>query len=606
MLSKQSIVTLPGGVFVAVMMVALLSIASFAAGHDDLVTDPPIAGPSAAETGVWRTKTQSMFDPVERTLVRRMYTVWDPMPSRDLDFVWLPVSVHNDKEGEINGVGRLVWRLKGKPAYERSSIFAEYRGAMKNGRAEGPGSYFDATGIAYRGEWKNGLMEGFGTLTLPGGDEYSGDMRAGKANGAGRYVDVTGEVFEGHFADGVRDGAGTTTLPNASTYRSKWVQGKETEDSRAVRVAQSNGQLAQGGVDDVRIGISIDKTKARDGDLAYAASSAGPKLMIQPDNKRLMSMWKGTGEIELLGDEEGGQEYGVLSKARGQLVPLTLVFEVQNRSAAPISVAGAYLAVDSSVTDLEPAIQLNRGLDACSIHDAQYQPTFRAENFGWGSAAHATMHFAFANPNVSGIPRTLDVTKSLGDIVQMVEVDLEPELRAAGVNIGTLKARSEQGFICKPGSPTACLSQIRATGVFGSIASQVGLRETGIFVSAAGTFDYTWKDSKGVEQNRSSPYNIALPLGHIHIEPECGEGGEREVIAAKPLQFRLDQTSYRLPISFQRSLPAATTSRFTVTVNAAKSSLHDFSVVLQLADGREISSRPINLIYYVPSWFPAT
>jgi hypothetical protein len=606
MLVKQSIITIPGSAFVVGMMVSLLSAASFGAGHDDRIVDPPIAGPSTAETGAWRTKTQSMFDPVERTVVRRMYTVWDPMPSRDLDFVWLPISVHDDQEGEVNGEGCLVWRLKGKPAYERSSIFAEYRGATKNGRAEGLGSYYDVTGISYRGEWKNGLMEGFGTLTLPGGDEYIGDMRAGKANGAGRYVDITGEIFEGHFVDGRRDGTGTTTLPNTSSYRSKWVQGHETEDSRAVRVAQSNGQLAQGGADDVRIGVGIDKTKARDGDLVYAASSAGSKLMIQPNNTRLMSMWKGNGEIQLLDPEEGGQEYGVFSKSHGEILPLTLVFEVQNRSAAPISVAGAYLAVDSSVTDLEPAIQLNRGLDSCSLHTAQYRSTFKAENFGWGPAEHAAMHFAFTNPNVSGIPRTLDVTKTLGNIIQMVDVDLEPELRTAGVNITTLKAQSEKGFICKTGSPTACLAQIRTSGVFGSIASQIGLRDTSIFVSAAGTLDYTWKDIKGVEQRRSSPYNIALPLGHIHIEAECGEGGEREVIAQKPLQFRLDQSGYRLPISFQRTVPAAQTSRFAVTVNAAKSSLHDFSVVLQLADGREISSRSINLIYFVPSWFPTT
>jgi hypothetical protein len=603
MLLKQSIVIVPGGVVATVIMAALLSVAGFAASHDDSVLDRQIAGPSTAETGAWRTKTQSMFDPVERTLIRRMYTVWDPMPARDLDFAWIPVSVHDDKEGKINGVGRLVWRLKGKPAYERASIFAEYRGAMQDGRAEGQGSYVDATGIAYQGEWKNGLMEGFGTLTLPGGDEYVGDMRAGKANGAGRYVDITGEIFEGHFVDGQRDGTGTTTLPNANTYRSTWMLGTETEDSRAVRIAQANRQLAQGDTADVRIGISIDKTKARDGDLVYAASSAGSRLMIQPDNKRLMSMWKGNGEIELLDDEETGQEYGVFSMSRGQILPLILVFEVQNRSAAPISVAGTYLAVDSSVTDLEPAIQLSRGLSICTIHSAEYQPTFTAENFGWGAATHAAMHFAFANPNVNGVPQTLNVTKGLGDIVQTLEINLEPELRAAGVNIGTLKARSDEGFRCKSASPATCLAQIRATGVFGTIASQVGLRETGIFVGAAGTLDYTWKDSKGVEQRRSSPYNIALPLGHIHLEAECEGGGEREVIAQNPLQFRLDQSGYRLPISFQRTVPPGQTSRFTVPVKAAKSSQHDFNVVLQLADGREISSRPIDLIYYVPSWF---
>jgi hypothetical protein len=603
MRAKQSITTV-GTAFVAVILASLPT--SFGAAHDDRIVDRPIAGPFTTEAGMWRTKTQSMFDPVERTVVRRMYTVWDPVPSQNLDFVWLPVSMHDDHEGEINGEGRLVWRFKGRPAYERSSIFAEYGGTMKNGRAEGLGSYYDLSGISYQGEWRNGLMEGFGTLRLPGGDEYIGDMRVGKANGAGRYVDITGEIFEGQFVDGMRDGIGTTTLPNTNRYRSKWVLGHETEDSRAVRVAESNGQVAQAGPDDIRIGVGIDKTKARDGDLIYAASSAGSKLMIQPDSRRLMSMWKGNGEIQLLDAEEGGEEYGVFSKSRGEILPLTLVFEVQNRSAAPISVAGAYLAVDSSITDLEPAIQLNRSLGSCSLHSAQYQSTFKVENFGWGSAEHAAMHFAFTNPNVRGVPRTLDVTKSLGNIVQMAEVDLEPELRAAGVNVATLKARSEQGFICKSGSPTNCLAQIRTTGVFGSIGPQIGLKETGLFVTAAGTLDYTWKDINGVEQRRSSPYNIALPLGHIHIEAECGEGGEREVIAQRPLPFRLDQSGYRLPVSFQRTIPAGRTSRFTVSLIAAKSSQHAFSVVLQLADGREISSRPIDLIYFVPSWFPGT
>jgi hypothetical protein len=598
----KSACTLASVALIGLTLTGWLSVASFGASRDDAVTDPEIAGPAAAETGVWRTKTQSVFDPSERTLVRRMYMVWDPAPSRDLDFVWIPNSFRDDTEGKVNGIGHMIWRLKGKPAYDRASIFAEYRGAMKDGRAEGQGRYFDATGISYKGEWQNGSMDGFGTLMLPGGDEYIGQMRAGKANGTGRYVDVTGEIFEGHFVDGLRDGFGTTTLPNANSYRSKWVQGKETEDSRLLRLAQA-GPQTPGLSDDVRIGITVDRTKARDGDLVYAASSNGPKLMIQPDNKRLMEMWKGGGEIQLLDDEEGGDEYGVFSFSKGELLPLTLVFEVQNRSGKPIAVSGAYLAVEASVSDLQPAIQLNRDLGQCG--SAEYQPTFKAENFGWGAAQRAAMHFAFTNPNINGRPKTLNVAKSLGNIVQAVDINLEAELHAAGVNTGGLKANSESGFTCTAKSPAVCLQQIKATGIFGSIAPQIGLKDTSIFVSAAGTLDYTWQDSKGAAQTASSPYNVRLPLGHIKIEAECGEGGEHDVIAAKPLAFKLDQSGYRLPVSFQRSVPAGQTSRFTVTVNATKSSQHDFTVVLQLADGREISSRPINLLYYLPSWFRA-
>jgi hypothetical protein len=38
-------------------------------------------------------------------------------------------------------------------------------------------------------------------------------------------------------------------------------------------------------------------------------------------------------------------------------------------------------------------------------------------------------------------------------------------------------------------------------------------------------------------------------------------------------------------------------------VEALKSSDHTFKVVLQLNNGREVASRPIDLLYYRPSWF---
>ena len=220
-------------------------------------SDPKIAGRLSAETGAWRTKTQQVFDPVERTLIRRLYTVWDPEPSRDLDFVWVPDTLADDSEGAVNGQGRLIWRIKGKPAYDPASVFAEFRGSMKDGRADGRGRYFDRSGLAYEGEWKNGVMDGHGRLRLPNADEYAGQFRAGKANGTGRYVDVTGEIFEGPFVNGLRDGRGTTRLPNGPSYRSSWVAGEETEGSRAVRLSQVGAQRMPGGSDDVRVAVEL-------------------------------------------------------------------------------------------------------------------------------------------------------------------------------------------------------------------------------------------------------------------------------------------------------------------------------------------------------------
>src|SRR5262249_60902492 len=97
------------------------------------------------------------------------------------------------------------------------------------------------------------------------------------------------------------------------------------------------------------------------------------------------------------------------------------------------------------------------------------------------------MRFAFANPNVSG-PSRANVTKRVGAIARTANVDVEPELRTAGVNTATLASRSKSGFVCSGVSREACLQQIKASGVFGTISSQVGLKGgIGIYVSLNGT-----------------------------------------------------------------------------------------------------------------------
>src|SRR5918912_1239587 len=96
-----------------------------AAVEPSVIIDPAIGGPTPTEPGQWRTKVQQVFDAATRTLSRRIYQIWDPEPSRDLDFVWTPDHPAADKPGRSNGSGHLIWRLKGNPAYDRSAIRAE-------------------------------------------------------------------------------------------------------------------------------------------------------------------------------------------------------------------------------------------------------------------------------------------------------------------------------------------------------------------------------------------------------------------------------------------------------------------------------------------------
>jgi hypothetical protein len=588
------------------------SSAVMGAGRDDVAVDPEIAGPPWTEQGIWRTKVQQVFDHASRTLSRRLYTIWDPAPARDLDFIWASDNPAADKAGRIDGSGHVIWRIKGKPTYDRSSRFAEYRGTIRNGRLEGRGAYLEHTGLLYDGEWKAGLMHGHGALKLPGGDEYVGWFKSGKANGSGRYIDVTGEIYEGPFVNGQRHGRGTTTLPNGRKYVSQWMNGKEREVSRLVRIAQAPGKGIPGGTDDVRIGITVDRRlpassrlvddRLPEGDLWYAVSNMAAGLAIRPDNRRLMSMWKESGEIQVLPGEHNKivQRFGVLSLVRGQLVPLNLNIEVQNRSPAKVQVSGVYLDVETSETDLQPAIQLSEESAFEEGTYSTYKPIFFVENFGWSAAKEAKVRFAFTDISSPSRSVRFNLSQDLGTIERSVRIDLEPHLRAAGVNLDVLT--QERGIICKTKERTVCLGEIKRTGAFGSLTNLLSFDETDLVVGFAGVLEYVWFDSKGSKKLAASPFKIPVHLAFMMSETEQGEGGAPEVITTKALKFKLDASKYRVPVSYRTDVAAGRTSRLVMGIEAAQSSMHEFRVVVQMADGREAKSRPISLLYYLPKW----
>ncbi|TDR94596.1 hypothetical protein [Enterovirga rhinocerotis] len=557
------------------------------------------------EAGRWETRSQPIYDAHRQALSRRTYTVWNARPSLGLDFVWIPDREAAARPGRVSGQGRLVWRLAGKPSYDPSAFFAEYQGAMRDGRPEGHGMYRDRTGLTYEGPWLGGLPHGEGRLKLGNGAEFAGLFRRGAAEGPGHFYDVDGEIFEGRFRQGLRNGQGRTVLPNGAAYRSDWAAGEEQVNSRRIRLAQLGP--ARGPGEDIRLGISVDR-QDDDSLLQYSATNAESGLVIQPSKRRLMALWKGNENIQLTMREENPSErgsYGVFAYASGDLPPLTLVFEVQNRASAPVRIRGAHLDVESSVSDLQPAIQLSSGATAeCGARNRpDFSPRFELENFGWSPAERAQLRFAFARPKTSVAPSAFGVTKEIGLIRTAAKIDMEPELRAAGVKTDQLKRRADTGGIgCRSrGNGPACLAEIAASGLFGTLSRQITLEERDIYLNAVGNLSYVWKNAKGEEEARTSPFTARLLLGRTPIEAECGEGAEKEPVGKKPLEFRLDQSRYRLPIAFERTIPAGRSARYTVAVSAAKSSGHNFKVVLQTADGQQIASRPISLTYFRPS-----
>ena len=93
-------------------------------------------------------------------------------------------------------------------------------------------------------------------------------------------------------------------------------------------------------------------------------------------------------------------------------------------------------------------------------------------------------------------------------------------------------------------------------------------------------------------------------LGKIVQEAECGEGAVPEAPSRPSLRLQLDATNYTVPVPFQRSIAAGQTARVPVSVTAAKSSNHALRIVAVLADGRTISSLPIQLLYFRPREIP--
>jgi hypothetical protein len=602
------------------------------------------------ETGAWRTRSQLVADPLTHRLLRKTFTIWDPAPSRMREFTWVP-EIAAGADEIVSGRGRLIWRCRDLPSYDTGSIVSIYQGEMQNGRPSGQGDYADVRNVVYSGEWVDGRAQGAGRLKLPNGDEYEGVFFGGRPHGQGHYVDATGEVYEGAFVEGRREGRATTTLPSAVSYQSEWRGGVELPSSRYVRLAQAGGAPSGGQAgDEIRIGILVNPVSPRmfkaDGgakeyaerSLGYTSKNTDKGLEIRPSNQRLLGMWKGNTEIQLTPLEEGVDpsllpevSYGVFSYSKTLLPPVDITVEVQNRATAPIQITGGFLDVAQSVTDRQPAVQVSVGNEnecvAVRYHE-YYSPKIIFENFGWGRVQNAKIRYAFIDPTAARIPQDLGRSRFIGTIEKTAPLSFESDLRASKADTAKLARLSaceangrvpcNAGFKCTSKDKDdkldekACLLQIGGNSVFGNLADKVrisGLGDDGyqdqgnIVTVVAGQLEYEWADSMGVVHNRASPFRARLWLGRINAGRECGDGSSVKRVARSPLELKLDQSGYRVAIPIKESVPAGRVARYSMFLNAARASQHDFVIALQLADGRTIRSRPINLLYFYPSWY---
>ena len=223
------------------------------------------------------------------------------------------------------------------------------------------------------------------------------------------------------------------------------------------------------------------------------------------------------------------------------------------------------------------------------------------------------MRLQFANEAGAPVDGGFDV--DISGLTGRNVISVMDHLRRYGVNVGRL----QQGFDCSAIAAqaeqpvdalpldevkSACGAVLRNSGAFGGLAPAIAVGSERALLSVIGSLDYAWRASNGQNQRGAATFTTNVSLGDIVFSPpECGEGAEPEDLADKPYEFDLGRSNYRIPIRLRDTVPAGVAARWRVRVDADENSTHVFRMVFNMADGRRIASRPIDLMLIRPRFF---
>lgn len=579
----------------------------------------PAPAPEAAglilpdgSAGAPRSRVQLVWNNATLELERRRYELFDPLAEQGLDVFWEPRFPARDSAGPIEGEGILTWREPGAIRYGAETIVAQYRGMIRGGKMDGTGVFLHRSGLRYDGGWVAGGAEGQGHLLLPGGDVYSGGFRAGRIHGQGRYIAATGEIYEGGHAAGLRDGPGLVAEANGYLYAGVWMRGEELMAERGPAPAGWPGvTLAQGNADaptELAISVSVGNRPAFccgvDVEyplLGYTTISTPERLYISPDAPELMDVWNGNANIVITDSVGFAWERNPLAQYRfGNLMvaPVSLQFGLENRSADPAQIVAAFLEFDESLPENAPLLQ---SLHTRPISNQRIE--FSVENYGWGAAQDARLVFRFANPETG--QQSDEMVIELGELTSVSKFTFLPSLTSLGLNAVALPDLERTCSSHKAGDEVGCLDDLRRSGVFGGLEPLIGIYDGGFGVMAEGWLAYDWTDGRGAVQHTEAPFRASVEIGGFLGRAEC-EGGWFEDLTddGKPFMMKTQATTYRIPLPLRTEVPAGAVDRWQMEIEAPQSSSHSFRIVLQLADGRIVRSRPIEVLYLLPQVFP--
>jgi hypothetical protein len=275
-----------------------------------------------------------------------------------------------------------------------------------------------------------------------------------------------------------------------------------------------------------------------------------------------------------------------------------LVVDATNADSRSTQIVSAYLDVEDSMVDLQPFLTIDK-TDLCGGEGGEspsrFDPVFYLRNFGWGGVEAATLAYGFRNKTN---PPTGAFTIPVEAFDQRTRISVQNDLKALGLQIDKV---TKEKFPCDSDDHAdQCAAELAKTGIFGELDKSIFTDWHTVETTASGTIDYRWTDSRGAGHSRQSPFWVDIPILAFNYEgPECGGAGPVER-GYKTVKLSLDRKNYRIPLSYKGSLGPHQNRRFALSLVSEKSSQHSFKVVLELADGSNVASPKVDLLYFVP------
>lgn len=560
-------------------------------------------------------------------MARTRLRIWDPEPSKNLEFVWEPdESGTVASDGTVSGRGKLTWRVRGSASYDPRSVYATYTGRMQDGRPGGVGRLAYRTGEILEGRFAAGVLEGQGTRLDAAGNRYEGAFRASLPDGMGRLAHRNGDIYVGPFVAGEKHGEGETRLAGGAVYRSEWTAGREAARPALLADSTLSGVLrAQSGGDAGKVDISVaveprmTAEAEQNQGVAYQHMVRDEDVAIFPLDQQMNALWNGEAEIN-------SASAAVFEDRDWDDAPAYVEIDLTTKDGSRVKLEKMALDVSISETYRKPMLQIVEHLGCTG-----FRPAFSVENHGWGEVRDLTMNMAFSSPAAPD-KKSRSFSRKVGTFDEGIDIAVRDVLREAGVDTARL---DKERFTC-PSSDAlnVCRAKVLNGGGLGQVAdfiwdeddrmkatlaaqakadgtedqaddSDFSASNGQYFTSAVGTFDYKWADDAGNVYEASEAFNASIPMFYIdsNMQAECGAGfgGNPEALRFQDVRFKIGQTGYRIDVPVRGNKNVSSyVARLKMQSDPGMSSFTQFTVAATFADKSVKSSKPVSFFFIKP------